>query len=53
MVKSSVSFATIPWRKKSNFCLHHHYFHRSDFYLHYNINASSWGSFRVKARVSL
>src|SRR6218665_2451264 len=31
--------------------LHFHYFHQSNFYSHYNIYASSYGSFRI--RVSL
>src|SRR6218665_2133584 len=51
---AKVSFATIPWRKKqSNFSLHYHYFHRSDFYLHYNIYASLCGSLSVSARISI
>jgi len=42
-----VSFATIPWRKQSDFCLHYHYFHQHNFYLHFNTCASSWGLVRV------
>jgi len=41
-----VSFVTIQL-----LLLHFHYFHQSNFYSHYNIYASSYGSFRI--RVSL
>jgi len=39
--------------KQSNFCLNFHCFHQSNFYLHYNIYASSWGSFKFRVKDSL